>query len=53
MGFEEDVRYIISKCRSKEKRQTAMFSATWPAAIQQLAMEFMVDPICIYVVSAP
>jgi len=26
-----------------------MFSATWPAAIQQLAMEFMIDPICIYV----
>mmetsp|Transcript_42249 Transcript_42249/g.88699 ORF Transcript_42249/g.88699 Transcript_42249/m.88699 type:complete len:380 (+) Transcript_42249:504-1643(+) len=49
MGFEEDVRYIISKCKNKETRQTAMFSATWPAAIQQLAMEFMVDPICIYV----
>lgn len=49
MGFEEDVRYIISKCKTKETRQTAMFSATWPAAIQQLAMEFMNDPICIYV----
>jgi len=49
MGFEEDVRYIISKCQSKETRQTAMFSATWPAAIQQLAMEFMNDPVCIYV----
>jgi ATP-dependent RNA helicase DBP3 len=49
MGFEEDVRFIISQCPSKETRQTAMFSATWPAAIQQLAMEFMVDPICIYV----
>ncbi|KAL7546217.1 hypothetical protein ACHAWF_010481 [Thalassiosira exigua] len=49
MGFEEDVRYIISECKSKDTRQTAMFSATWPAAIQQLAMEYMVDPICIYV----
>jgi ATP-dependent RNA helicase DBP3 len=49
MGFEEDVRYIISKCEDKETRQTAMFSATWPAVIQQLAMEFMIDPICIYV----
>lgn len=49
MGFEEDVRYIISRCQSKKTRQTAMFSATWPAAIQKLAMEFMVDPICIYV----
>ncbi len=43
MGFEEDVRFIISKCKSKESRQTAMFSATWPAAIQQLALEFMVS----------
>mmetsp|Transcript_3487 Transcript_3487/g.6368 ORF Transcript_3487/g.6368 Transcript_3487/m.6368 type:complete len:608 (-) Transcript_3487:31-1854(-) len=49
MGFEEDVRYIIAQCPSKETRQTAMFSATWPAAIQQLALEFMVDPVCIYV----
>ena len=49
MGFEEDVRYIISQCKDKESRQTAMFSATWPAAIQNLAMEFMVDPVCIYV----
>jgi len=49
MGFEEDVRYIISQCQDKKSRQTAMFSATWPAAIQQLAMEFMDNPICIYV----
>jgi ATP-dependent RNA helicase DBP3 len=49
MGFEEDVRYIISMCPPRETRQTAMFSATWPAAIQQLALEFMIDPICIYV----
>lgn len=49
MGFEEDVRYIISQCQDKKSRQTAMFSATWPAAIQQLAMEFMVNPVCIYV----
>jgi len=49
MGFEEDVRYIIAQCQSKETRQTAMFSATWPAVIQKLAMEFMIDPVCIYV----
>ena len=50
MGFEEDVRYIISKCQSKEDgRQTAMFSATWPASIQKIAMEYMVDPVRVYV----
>jgi len=50
MGFEEDVRYIISKCLpSNRGRQTAMFSATWPAAIQNIAMEFMNNPVRIYV----
>lgn len=50
MGFEEDVRYIISQCKSKDNgRQTAMFSATWPAAIQQIAGEYMNDPVRVYV----
>lgn len=50
MGFEEDVRFIISQCGSKERRpQTAMFSATWPAAIQAIAMEFMHQPVRVYV----
>lgn len=50
MGFEEDVKFIISKCKSIEKgRQTVMFSATWPAAIQKIAMEYMVNPVRVYV----
>lgn len=50
MGFEEDVKFIISQCLPKEDgRQTAMFSATWPAAIQEIAMDYMIDPIRIYV----
>ncbi|KAG7345101.1 DEAD/DEAH box helicase domain protein [Nitzschia inconspicua] len=50
MGFEEDVKFIISQCMPKEDgRQTAMFSATWPAAIQDIAMNYMIDPIRIYV----
>lgn len=50
MGFEEDVREIISYCKSKDEgRQTAMFSATWPAAIQNIALEYMVEPIRVYV----
>ena len=48
MGFEEDVRYIISHCKHRE-RQTAMFSATWPAAIQNIALEYMNNPIRVYV----
>eukprot|EP00536_Pseudo-nitzschia_multiseries_P001640 jgi/Psemu1/181531/e_gw1.21.226.1 len=50
MGFEEDVKYIISNCMSKEDgRQTAMFSATWPAVIQEIAMNYMNDPVRLYV----
>mmetsp|Transcript_60749 Transcript_60749/g.124016 ORF Transcript_60749/g.124016 Transcript_60749/m.124016 type:complete len:570 (-) Transcript_60749:29-1738(-) len=50
MGFEEDVKYIISNCMSKENgRQTAMFSATWPAAIQDIALNYMVNPVRLYV----
>jgi len=50
MGFEEDVRFIIGNCMETEKgRQTAMFSATWPAAIQKLAFEYMTRPVRVYV----
>lgn len=49
MGFQEDVEYIIRQCPGREQRQTSMFSATWPAAIQQLASEYMVDPVRVYV----
>jgi ATP-dependent RNA helicase DBP3 len=50
MGFEEHVKYIIQQCMPKEDgRQTAMFSATWPAAIQEIALNYMVDPVRIYV----
>ena len=47
-GFEEEVRSIIAQCQQKG-RQTAMFSATWPAEIQRLAMDFMNDPVRVYV----
>jgi ATP-dependent RNA helicase DBP3 len=49
MGFEEDVRFIISNCQDKSNRQTAMFSATWPAAIQKIAMDYMTRPVRVYV----
>jgi ATP-dependent RNA helicase DBP3 len=47
-GFEEDIRYIIRHC-THVSRQTAMFSATWPAAIQAIALEYMQNPIRVYV----
>ncbi len=52
-GFEEEVRSILSNCPEKSERQTCMFSATWPAVIQKIAMEYMVQPVRVYVGFAP
>jgi len=41
MGFEPQVRGILENV--KEDRQTAMFSATWPKEVQELANEFLGD----------
>jgi len=43
MGFEPDIRRIVSQIRPD--RQTVMFSATWPSAIQKLAHEFLSKPV--------
>lgn len=49
-GFEEDVRFIISQTLPKEKgRTSAMFSATWPTSVANLAAEYMIDPVRVYV----
>ncbi|KAJ4303559.1 RNA-dependent ATPase [Kalmusia sp. IMI 367209] len=42
-GFEEAIRQIIS-CTPK-KRQTLMFTATWPPSVRQLASTFMQSPV--------
>ena len=42
MGFEPDIRAIAALL--PQKRQTLMFSATWPQSIQQLASEFLNKP---------
>jgi len=43
MGFEPQIREIIqsSEVTPKDKRQTVMFSATFPKAIQNLARDFL------------
>ncbi len=40
-GFEKSIRSILSKCPPAGVRQTAMFSATWPEEIRQLADKFL------------
>ncbi|KAG8676757.1 RNA-dependent ATPase [Fusarium poae] len=44
-GFEEDIKMILSACPPREKRQTLMFTATWPQSVQTLASTFMVSPV--------
>lgn len=43
MGFIDDMRYIMDKLPA-ENRQTMLFSATMPRAIQELVQKFMKSP---------
>jgi ATP-dependent RNA helicase DBP3 len=55
MGFERDIRSIISLCPKAGPiggRQTAMFSATWPPTIQQIAGEYLFNAIKVLIGSA-
>jgi ATP-dependent RNA helicase DBP3 len=45
LGFEPDIRAIIGFCPDSQKRQTLMFSATWPESVKKLADSFIVDPL--------
>jgi len=42
MGFEPQIREIV---RSTGARQTLMFSATWPKAVQSLCTDYLDNPI--------
>ena len=42
MGFVEAMRAVIAFC--PKKRQTLLFSATYPTEIKQLASQFMLNP---------
>lgn len=45
MGFEKDIRKIFELSQPKGKRQTVMFSATWPDSVQRIAQEYLNDPV--------
>jgi len=42
-GFERDIRKIIAQ--THPSRQTALFSATWPDSVREMAHEFLQQPI--------
>ena len=48
MGFLEDMEIILSQL--PEERQTVMFSATMPSAIQDIAKKFQKNPVIVKVV---
>ena len=43
-GFEEDIKSIIGETDAN-KRQTLMFTATWPKEVRELAASFMKQPV--------
>ncbi|CUS20481.1 LAQU0S01e07580g1_1 [Lachancea quebecensis] len=43
MGFEPQIRKIVDQIRPD--RQTLMWSATWPKEVQQLARDYLQEPI--------
>jgi len=43
MGFEPQIRKILEKC--PRRRQTFMFTATWPREVRDLAKDFTYDPV--------
>lgn len=47
MGFIDDIKEILKEV--PENRQTLLFSATMPRAIQEIAQQFMTDPVLISV----
>eukprot|EP00580_Thalassiosira_gravida_P017831 CAMPEP_0201657866 /NCGR_PEP_ID=MMETSP0494-20130426/959_1 /ASSEMBLY_ACC=CAM_ASM_000839 /TAXON_ID=420259 /ORGANISM="Thalassiosira gravida, Strain GMp14c1" /LENGTH=588 /DNA_ID=CAMNT_0048134777 /DNA_START=105 /DNA_END=1867 /DNA_ORIENTATION=- len=49
MGFEPQIRSIMNNVPDSTKRQTLLFSATWPKEIQRLAFDFLADPVQINV----
>jgi ATP-dependent RNA helicase DBP3 len=51
VGFEEAIRKIISSTNTK--RQTLMFTATWPPSIRELAATFMTKPVKIIIGDNP
>ena len=45
LGFMPEIRAIASHLPPKEKRQSLMYTATWPNAVRKLAEEFVNSPV--------
>jgi ATP-dependent RNA helicase DBP3 len=54
LGFDRDIRKImnvtgisLTKESKKQRRQTLMFSATWPSEVQDLSLRYLSTPITV------
>jgi ATP-dependent RNA helicase DBP3 len=52
-GFEEEIRKIINTTLPLGKRQTLMFTATWPESVRTLAATYMTSPVKIAIGDNP
>ncbi len=43
LGFEQTIRWIVTRHMSKDERSTVMFSATFPIAVQTLAKDYLTN----------
>lgn len=54
MGFEKQIRVLLELLPKEKKRQTMMFSATFPKSVQQMAKEFFQEtPSEVYIGDGP
>ncbi len=44
LGFIDDIRYLLRRCRDPDKRQSMLFSATLSHRVLELAYEHMNEP---------
>ncbi|KKK20930.1 hypothetical protein P175DRAFT_0558367 [Aspergillus ochraceoroseus IBT 24754] len=51
-GFEQDIKDII-RAMPVSKRQTVMFTATWPPVVRDLASSFMKSPVTVTIGGDP
>lgn len=45
MGFEPQIRNIVEQIPTAPFRQTVFFTATWPKEVQQMAAEYLTNPV--------
>ncbi len=50
MGFEEDIAAILKQ--APRKRQTLLFSATWPESIRAISKSFQREPVAVTIETA-